>query len=125
MLARTLALAARAVAAGVDWSRILIDAARDFGNNTWRSLEVTRRLAQLAATGWPTLVSVSNKDFGDAFDAPVKDRLTGTLATTALSAWLGARVLRARDVRQTRQLLDTFRVIHGDLAPARVVRGLA
>jgi dihydropteroate synthase len=49
-----------AVAAGVDRSRILINPAHDFGKNTWRSLEVTRRLA---ATGRPVLVSVSNKDF--------------------------------------------------------------
>ncbi len=63
VLARTQRLADRAVAAGVDPARIVIDPAHDFGKNTWHSLEVTRRLAEMTATGWPVLVSVSNKDF--------------------------------------------------------------
>ena len=46
----TLALAARAVDAGVDPARILIDPAHDFGKNSWHSLEITRHLADLAAT---------------------------------------------------------------------------
>src|ERR1700722_531445 len=45
VLDKTLALVDRAVAAGVDRSRIVIDPAHDFGKNTWHSLEVTRRLA--------------------------------------------------------------------------------
>ena len=65
----TLALAGRAVAAGVAPERILIDPAHDFGKNTWHSLEITRRLGELVATGWPVLVSLSNKDFiGETLD---------------------------------------------------------
>jgi dihydropteroate synthase len=122
----TLALASRAVAVGVEPDRILIDPAHDFGKNTWHSLEITRRLGELVATGWPVLVSVSNKDFvGETLDVPVDDRLAGTLATTAVCAWLGARVFRAHHVRETRHVLSTISVIRGDVPPARVVRGLA
>jgi dihydropteroate synthase len=122
----TLSLASRAVAVGVEPDRILIDPAHDFGKNTWHSLEITRRLGELVATGWPVLVSVSNKDFiGETLDAPVDDRLAGTLATTAVCAWLGARVFRAHHVRETRHVLSTISVIRGDVPPARVVRGLA
>ena len=122
----TLSLASRAVAVGVEPDRILIDPAHDFGKNTWHSLEITRRLGELVATGWPVLVSVSNKDFvGETLDAPVDDRLAGTLATTAVCAWLGARVFRAHHVRETRHVLGTISVIRGDVPPARVVRGLA
>ena len=122
----TLSLASRAVAVGVEPDRILIDPAHDFGKNTWHSLEITRRLGELVATGWPVLVSVSNKDFvGETLDAPVDDRLAGTLATTAVCAWLGARVFRAHHVRETRHVLNTISVIRGDVPPARVVRGLA
>ncbi|WP_326828889.1 dihydropteroate synthase [Streptosporangium sp. NBC_01810] len=40
--------------------------------DTWHSLEVTRRLAELVATGWPVLVSLSNKDFvGESLGLPV------------------------------------------------------
>jgi dihydropteroate synthase len=126
VLERTLALADRAVAAGVDPAKVLIDPAHDFGKNTWHSLEVTRRLADMTATGWPVLVSVSHKDFiGETLDAPREQRLTGTLATTAICAWLGARVFRAHQVTETRQVLDMVAAIHGDQPPARAVRGLA
>jgi dihydropteroate synthase len=122
----TLALAARAVDVGVDPARILIDPAHDFGKNTWHSLEITRRLAELAATGWPVLVSLSNKDFvGETLDAAVDERLAGTLAATAVCAWLGARVFRAHQVRDTRHVLDMVSAIRGDIPPARAVRGLA
>jgi hypothetical protein len=66
VLKRTLALADRAV----DPSRVLIDPAHDFGKNTWHSLEVTRRLGEMVAAGWPVLVSLSHKDFiGETLNA--------------------------------------------------------
>jgi dihydropteroate synthase len=125
VLDRTLTLARRAVEAGVDPARIVIDAAHDFGKNTWHSLEVTRRLPEMVATGWPVLVSVSNKDFiGEALDLPVGQRGPGTLATTSVCAWLGARIFRAHQVAETRQVLDMVAAIRGDVPPARAVRGL-
>jgi dihydropteroate synthase len=126
VLHRTLALAARAVRAGVNPDRIVIDPAHDFGKNSWHSLEISRRLDEMTATGWPVLIAASRKDFvGETLGAGVEDRLAGTLAVTALGAWLGARIFRAHDVRQTRQALDMTAAIKGDLIPARAVRGLA
>ena len=126
VLSTTLALADRAVGVGVERERILIDPAHDFGKNTWHSLEITRRLAELAATGWPVLVSLSNKDFvGETLDLPVDERLAGTLGATAISAWLGARVFRVHHVRETRHVLSIVSAIRGDIPPARAVRGLA
>ena len=119
-------LAERAVAAGVRRDGILIDPAHDFGKNTRHSLAITRRLDELAATGWPVLVALSNKDFiGETLDLPVGERLEGTLAATAVSAWLGARVFRAHQVRETRRVLDTVAAIRGDRQPAVARRGLA
>jgi dihydropteroate synthase len=126
VLDQTLAQARRAVAAGVDPGRIVIDPAHDFGKNTWHSLEVTRRLAEMTATGWPVLVSLSNKDFvGETLNVPPEERVTGTLASTAICAWHGARIYRVHQVRQTRQVLDMVSAIRGDRPPARAVRGLA
>jgi dihydropteroate synthase len=122
----TVALAERAAALGVDRSSLLLDPAHDFGKNTWHSLEVTRRLDELTATGWPVLVSLSNKDFvGETLDLPVGERLTGTLAATAICAWHGARVYRVHEVVETRQVLDMVATIRGTRLPARTVRGLA
>jgi dihydropteroate synthase len=119
-------LARRAVDLGVRRDGILIDPAHDFGKNTRHSLEITRRLPELVDTGWPVLVALSNKDFvGEALDLPVHDRLEGTLAATAVSAWLGARVFRAHHVRATRRVLDMTAVIRGDRPPAVSRRALA
>jgi dihydropteroate synthase len=126
VLARTQALAQRAVLAGVPADRIVLDPAHDFGKNTWHSLEVTRRLAEMTDTGWPVLVSLSNKDFvGETLDLPPDQRLPGTLAATAVCAWQGARIFRVHQVRESRQVVDMVATIRGDRLPARAVRGLA
>jgi len=126
VLDTTLGLAARAVRAGVDPARIVIDPAHDFGKNTWHSLEISRRLDELTATGWPVLMAASRKDFvGETIGADVEDRLAGTIAVTALGPWLGARIFRAHDVRQTKQALHMVAAIKGDAVPKRIVRGLA
>jgi len=127
VLARTVAEAERAAALGVPREGILIDPGHDFGKSTRHSLEATRRLPEMVATGWPVLVSLSRKDFvGEALDVPAPvDRLTGTLATTAISAWLGARVYRAHDVAATRATLDMVAAIAGTRPPKVARRGLA
>jgi len=119
-------LAERAVGLGVRRDGILIDPAHDFGKNTYHSLEITRRLGELVATGWPVLVALSRKDFvGETLDLPPPQRLEGTLAATAVSAWLGARVFRTHDVLSTRRVLDMVASIRGDRPPAVSRRGLA
>ncbi|GHF13609.1 dihydropteroate synthase [Streptomyces griseoluteus] len=122
----TVGLAERAVALGVPRESVLIDPGHDFNKNTRHSLEATRRLDEMVATGWPVLVSLSNKDFvGETLDRPVKQRLIGTLATTAVSAWLGAQVYRVHEVAETRQVLDMVASIAGHRPPATARRGLA
>ncbi|MCX5404808.1 dihydropteroate synthase [Streptomyces sp. NBC_00335] len=122
----TVGLAERAAALGVPRESIMIDPGHDFGKNTRHSLEATRRLSEMAETGWPVLVSLSNKDFvGETLDKPVKERLLGTLATTAVSAWLGAQVYRVHEVAETKQVLDMVRSIQGHRPPAVARRGLA
>ncbi|WP_455352626.1 dihydropteroate synthase [Streptomyces sp. SYSU K217416] len=122
----TVGLAERAVELGVRRDAIMIDPGHDFGKNTRHSLEATRRLGEMTATGWPVLVSLSNKDFvGETLDKPVKERVVGTLATTAVSAWLGAQVYRVHEVAETRQVLEMVASIAGHRPPATARRGLA
>ena len=126
ILDQTLRLARRAVDLGVPRESVIIDPAHDFGKNTRHSLEATRRLDEMIETGWPVLVSLSNKDFiGETLDLPVRQRLTGTLATTAVCAWLGARIYRAHEVAQTRQVLDMVSSIQGTRPPSVAIRGVA
>jgi dihydropteroate synthase len=126
ILSVTLSLAERAAELGVRRDGILIDPGHDFGKSTRHSLEATRRLDEMVATGWPVLVSLSNKDFvGETLDRPVKERLIGTLATTAVSAWLGARVYRVHEVAETLQVLQMVESLAGRRPPAVARRGLA
>jgi dihydropteroate synthase len=125
-IADTTTYASRAVAAGVDPASVVIDPAHDFGKNTFHSLELTRRLGEMTSTGWPVLVSLSNKDFvGETLDLPVGDRLLGTLAATAVSALAGARIYRVHQVVETRQVVDMVWSIAGRRPPRRAIRGLA
>ncbi len=125
-IADTVAYAERAALAGVDRRSIVIDPAHDFGKNTFHSLELTRRLGEMVATGWPVLVSLSNKDFvGESLDLPVGERLTGTLAATAVSALAGARIYRVHEVVETRRTVDMVNTIAGRRRPQRAIRGLA
>lgn len=124
---RCVAEAERAAVAGVPRDSIFIDPGHDFGKNTRHSLEATNRLGELVDTGWPVLVSLSRKDFvGETLGVPVPaERLVGTLAATAVSAWLGARAFRAHDVAETRAVLDMVGAIRGEHPPVTSRRGLA
>ncbi len=123
----TTGLAERAAALGVPRDSIIIDPGHDFGKTTGQSLAATAATDQLVATGWPVLMSLSRKDFvGETLGVQdPAERLTGTLAATAVTAWLGARVWRVHDVTSTRQVLDMVAAIRGDVPPLTAVRGLA
>ena len=126
VVAVTTGLAEDAVRRGVRPDGIVIDPGHDFGKNSRHSLEVTRRLPEMVATGWPVLVALSNKDFvGETLDLPVGERLEGTLAATAVSAWLGARMFRAHQVPETVRVLRMVSAIKGDTDVAVARRGLA
>jgi dihydropteroate synthase len=125
-IADTTAYAERALAAGVARESILVDPAHDFGKTTADSLELTRRLDELVDTGWPVLVSLSNKDFvGETLDLAVGERLVGTLAASAVAALHGARVFRVHEVVETRQVVDMVDAILGRRPPRHAIRGLA
>jgi len=114
-----------ASAAGVPRERILVDPTLDFGKTTVHSLEVLRHTADIVALGHPVLQALSRKDFvGESLGLPVEERLEGSLAATAVAAWLGATVFRAHDVRATRRLVDMVATIRGDRAPTLAVRGV-
>lgn len=116
-----------ALAAGVRADGLLIDAAQDFGKNTYHSLQVTGQINALVETGWPVLLAVSNKKFIAetlGLDGPKSDRLLGTLATTAIAVWEGVRMVRAHDVAQTRQVLDMVAGLRTGL-PVHARRALA
>jgi dihydropteroate synthase len=88
-----------AIAAGIPEERIILDPGHDLNKNTLHSLELTRRLSEIADLGYPTLAAVSNKDFiGETLDAERADRLEGSLAAAVVSIVNGARIIRMHNV---------------------------
>ncbi len=117
--------AERAVAAGIPAERVLVDPTLDFGKTTAHSLTLLRHTEAIVALGYPVLQALSRKDFvGETLDLPPDDRLEGTLAATAVAAWLGATVFRAHDVRATRRVVDMVASIRGERPPRLAVRGV-
>ncbi|WP_377645205.1 dihydropteroate synthase [Oryzobacter terrae] len=117
--------AERAVAAGVAADRVLVDPTLDFGKTTAHSLTLLRHTEAIVALGFPVLQALSRKDFiGETLDLPADDRLEGTLAATAVAAWLGATVFRAHDVRATRRVVDMVASVRGERPPVLSVRGV-
>jgi len=90
---------ARADAAGIPRGRLIVDPGHDLNKNTFHSLELTRRLDEIVALGYPTLVAVSNKDFiGETLDREKSERLEGTIAAAVFCIVKGARIIRMHDV---------------------------
>lgn len=114
-----------AAARGVPPERIIIDPGHDLNKNTYHSLELTRRLPEITALGYPTLVAVSNKDFvGETLDAPQRERLEGTLAAVVACVLLGARIVRVHDVRAVVAATRMTEAILGLRPPARARHNL-
>jgi len=125
-IADTTAYAERAIAAGVRKESVIIDPAHDFGKTTFHSLEITRRLGEMTALGYPVLVSLSNKDFvGETLGRAAGERLAGTLAATAVCALAGARIYRVHQVPETRDVVDMVWSIAGRRPPYKAIRGLS
>jgi len=88
-----------ALSRGVRPDQIIIDPGHDLNKNTLQSLELTRRLDEIAAIGYPMLAAVSNKDFiGETLDAARGERLIGTVAAVVFAVVRGARIVRVHDV---------------------------
>ncbi len=90
---------ARARAAGIDEQQIAVDPGIGFGKTTKHNLAILRRLRELAVLGRPVVIGTSRKSFiGNVLDAPVGERLEGSIATAAYAVAQGARIVRVHDV---------------------------
>jgi dihydropteroate synthase len=89
----------RALDHGVPEERIVVDPGHDLNKNTLHTLELTRRLAEIADLGLPLLAAVSNKDFvGESTGLAKADRGAPSIAAATACALNGARLWRMHDV---------------------------
>jgi dihydropteroate synthase len=99
----------RAVNAGIDRSRMIIDPGIGFAKQYQQSIEIIRHLDRFEILDLPLLVGVSRKSFiGKVLDQPDPERrLWGTAAACCAAIAKGADILRVHDVAE---MVDVSRV---------------
>jgi dihydropteroate synthase len=94
-----------AVRQGVKRDTLVLDPGFGFGKNFEQNYPLLKRLDELLTLRFPLLVGVSRKSFvgravsKDGKDAPVTNRLYGTLAAETAAVLRGAHIIRTHDVR--------------------------
>ena len=114
-----------ALARGIPEERLIVDPGHDLNKNTVHSLEISRRLDEICALGFPTLVAVSNKDFiGESLDRDRQDRVAGSLAAATLAVAAGARIVRMHNVRESVDAMRMVEAIAGWRSPVRQIHNM-
>lgn len=104
---------AKAQAAGVEASRIIIDPGIGFGKTLEQNLEILNKLNEFRVLGKPILVGASRKSFlGKILDAGPGERICGTLAACVLAAKNGASLLRVHDVKAVKDAIKVTDAIN-------------
>ena len=104
--------AERCLAAGIPSDKIVIDAGLDLGKSAPQSLALLRASSELAALGYPLLLSASNKTFlGRVLDLEIDQREDASLSATAIGVALGCRVVRVHDVARARRACDALSAV--------------
>jgi dihydropteroate synthase len=89
----------RAVRAGVERERLIVDPGFGFGKTPEQNVTVLARIAELRVLGRPILLGTSRKStLGLILDLPADQRVEATLATTALGIANGVDMVRVHDV---------------------------
>ena len=104
----------RAERAGIDRDNVVIDPGCGFGKTAAESYELIDRAGEFEALGCPVMVGHSRKSMFEGADAADDDRLTPTLAATAIAADRGADVVRVHDVAEN---VAAIRAATGRLHP--------
>jgi dihydropteroate synthase len=104
---------AAAEAAGIARDAIAIDPGIGFAKKAENSVELLRRLPELAALGCPILVGVSRKSFLGAAsgEQEPRRRLAASLAAGLFALVRGAAILRVHDVAETVQAVRTWQAL--------------
>ena len=104
-----------AVGTGIERERLCIDPGLGFGKTYEHNFELMSEISAFLDLDVPLLVGPSRKSFiGKALgDAPVEERLEGTLGAVAWLAGQGAHIVRVHDVKETVAVLKVVDEIRG------------
>jgi len=98
--------------AGINRERLLIDPGFGFGKNLQHNLYLFKHLMRLHQLDLPILVGVSRKKMiGDVLELQTEQRLNGSLALASLAAFMGAKIIRVHDVKETAQAVNMINAV--------------
>ena len=102
---------------GVNDNQIVLDPGIGFGKTQEQNLELLAKLDKIIAEfeKYPFLVGASRKSFIGKLlgDAPVDERLSGSVAAAVVAIQNGAKIVRVHDVKETVAALRTATAIEG------------
>lgn len=102
----------RAVKAGIDKDKIIVDPGIGFGKTCEHNLEILKRLSEFKVLGRPILVGPSRKSFiGNILNVGPEARIFGTVSACVLAAKFGANIVRVHDVKQVKEALKVTNAI--------------
>lgn len=85
--------------AGIPDELVVLDPGLGFGKHARHNFVLMKRLPAIVSLGRPVLVGPSRKRMiGRVLGTGPQERLEGTMALAALSAWMGAGIVRVHDV---------------------------
>jgi dihydropteroate synthase len=93
--------------AGIDRDRIVVDPGCGFGKRAAESFELVDRISEFRALGCPVMVGHSRKSMFADVAGRDGERLSPTLAVTAMAAERGVDVVRVHDVAENASVLRT------------------
>ena len=102
---------------GLNERNIIVDPGIGFGKRLEDNLALINELGALSGLGRPILLGVSRKSFiGKIIDAPVQERLEGTIAASIVGIVRGAHILRVHDVKALQRAVRIAEAILGAAA---------
>ena len=95
--------------------QIFVDPGIGFGKRVYDNYEILNRLEELRFLGYPILVGLSRKSFiGKLLNQTPDERLTGTIASNAISLLKAASIIRVHDIKEA---IETKKIIEAITNP--------
>lgn len=113
---------AEAEGSGIARDKILVDVGFGFGKTLAHNLELTNHLALFHSLGCPLVLGASRKRTIGALsnEAPVDERLGGSIAFALKAVDQGVQIVRVHDVRETAQALKIWRGLRDQALTPRI-----
>ncbi|ENW95226.1 dihydropteroate synthase [Acinetobacter dispersus] len=103
----------QAIAAGIKLENIIIDPGFGFAKNAQQNFQLLNEFWKLNRMGYPILSGLSRKRFiGEALNGvPAQERAVGSVTGHLLSIQQGASIVRAHDVKATRDAIKVWNMM--------------